>query len=159
MVPPPWRGARSILCLLNTLVSSLVIWCLTLILVLQPELSEQYKVQIHEASFTPPSKCWGCPPPARTTVVGVPQSTPPSWDRIRSCQIQTYITIFFRLRFQHTGSWINVSRAAGLNSSLTLASISEKLCWFQWFRQAIRLFFLTDWLHHYCSSTEVPKML
>ena len=25
MVPPPWQGARSILCLLNTFVSSLVI--------------------------------------------------------------------------------------------------------------------------------------
>ena len=31
----------------NTFVSSLVIWCLTLILVLQPELSEQYMAQIH----------------------------------------------------------------------------------------------------------------
>ena len=59
-----------------------------------------------------------------------------------------HLPIFFRLRFQHTGSWINLSRAAGLNSSLTLASISEKFCWCQWCRQAIQLFFLTDWVHH-----------
>ena len=42
-----------------------------------------------------------------------------------------HLPILFRLRFQHTGSWINLSRAAGLNSSLTLASISEKFCWCQ----------------------------
>ena len=106
MVPPPWRGARSILCLLNTFVSSLVIWCLTLILVLQPELSEQYKVQIHGTNFTPPSKCWGgqqCPPPARTTLVGGPQSTPPSWDRIRIWQIEAVVV---PLHIIYHGSWI-----------------------------------------------------
>ena len=59
-----------------------------------------------------------------------------------------HLPIFFRLRFQHTGSWINVSRAAGWNYSLTLASISEKFCWCHRCRQAIQLFFLTDWLHH-----------
>ena len=59
-----------------------------------------------------------------------------------------HLPSFFRLRFQHTRSWIHLSRAAGLNSSLTLASISEKFCWCQWCRQAIQLFFVTDWLHH-----------
>ena len=100
MVPPPWRGARSVLCLLNTLVSSLVIWCLTLILVLQPELSEQYKVQIHGTNFTPPSKCWGgqqCPPPARTTLLGGAQSTPPSWDRIRIWRIEAVVVRSIKL--------------------------------------------------------------
>ena len=94
MVPPPWRGPGRFFSWLNTFVSSLVIWCLTLILVLQPELSEQYMVQIHGTNFTPPSKCWGsqqCPPPARTTLVGGPQSTPPSWDRIRIWQIEAVV--------------------------------------------------------------------
>ena len=59
-----------------------------------------------------------------------------------------HLPSFFRVRFQHTGSWIDLSRAAGLNYSLTLASISEKFCWCHRCRQAIQLFFLTDWVHH-----------
>ena len=42
MVPPPWRGPGRFFAWLNTFVSSLAIWFSTLLLVLQPELSEQY---------------------------------------------------------------------------------------------------------------------
>ena len=48
-----------------------------------------------------------------------------------------HLPTFFGLHFQHTGPWIKLSRAAGLNQSLTLASISEKSCQSQWCRQTI----------------------
>ena len=48
-----------------------------------------------------------------------------------------HLRTFFGLHFQHTGPWIKLSRAAGLNQPLTLASISEKSCQSQWCRQAI----------------------
>ena len=42
MVPPPWRGPGRFFAWLNAFVSSLTIWFSTLLLVLEPELSQQY---------------------------------------------------------------------------------------------------------------------